>query len=246
MRDFIFISKCVVYVARNKINGKIYIGTTEKGIPARRRTHFWNARSGRPGKFNTAIRKYGEDAFEFAPLMACASFFDALEHERRFIKELKPEYNLTDGGGGVKGLKFSSESKEKMAAAKRGKPNHWSNGAMPQHLRDMLSAKAKAQAGRPRTDAQKKANARLVQLGNARRRKGVICTTDGTAYKSLTEAAAAYGLTTGQISYYCKGDHESRRGLDFRYVGDTKECHLAARSTFPYQTDGSSFPPTNE
>lgn len=221
MRDFLLVSKCMVYVARNKINGKRYIGATDRGIGYRASRHKWNANHGQKSKFYTAIRKYGFDAFEFLPLRACTDFFDALEHEAMFIANLRPEYNLTAGGGGVKGLKFSAESRAKMSAAKMGKPNHWSNGAMPQELRVKLSAKQKARRGYPLTDRQKASIEKNRLLGNAARRRKVICINDGIEYDSVTHAARAYGLTTGQVSWYCSGNHDGWRGLDFKYVDES-------------------------
>lgn len=212
------LSLCVVYQALNLINGKRYIGATDRGMIHRARRHKWDAaHAAKRSIFHNAIRKHGFDAFSFSVLRECSDYFDALHWERILISELKPEYNLTGGGGGVKGLKFSAASKEKMAAAKRGKPNHWSNGRMPQELRDKLSAKQRARKGFPISDKQRKALIVAMKKGNAARRRRVICTSDGCCYESVTAAANAYNLTTGQVSYHCSGNHESRRGLIFRY-----------------------------
>jgi len=112
----------LVYMAINLVNDKIYIGATEKGLSSRRARHFWNAKTGRPGKFYNAIRKYGKNKFSFVEVLKCKDFWEALREEELYIKALKPHYNLTAGGGGVKGYKFSAESRAKMSAAKLGKP----------------------------------------------------------------------------------------------------------------------------
>lgn len=114
--------KCVVYMAINLKTDDIYIGATEKGVRQRQLRHLWNARNGRPGKLYNAIRKYGENNFLFVEHLKCVDFWDALKQEEFYIKAMRPKYNLTAGGGGVKGYKFSEESKQRMAAAKRGKP----------------------------------------------------------------------------------------------------------------------------
>lgn len=223
MRDFLLVSDCMVYLARNKINGKCYVGATDRGIPYRASRHKWNASHGQKSKFYTAIRKYGFDAFEFVPLMACATFFEALDNERRFIAEINPEYNLTSGGGGVKGLKFSLESRAKMSLAKKGKPGPWSNGKMPDEMRARLSRLATdRQKGKPFTGKRRLAVVENAKKANLARRRGVICLADGKRYESVTAAAQAYGFTTGQISWYCKGNHEGRRGLDFKYDGEQR------------------------
>lgn len=209
----------MVYIARNTTNGHFYIGATEKTLAIRRRNHLWNARTGRHGRFWAAIRKYGESAFEFTPLAACKDFFDALEQERKFIAELRPQYNLTAGGGGIKGYRFSAESRAKMAQAKKGKPNHWSGGRMPQEIRDRLAAARRAERGKVLSESQKKSLRVNAAKANVARRKAVLCVTDGREYPSLTAAGKVYGLTTGQLTQYCSGMHQSQRGLVFRYAG---------------------------
>lgn len=218
MRDFIHVASAIVYIARNKINGKCYVGATEKALKERAYGHIYRAKNGKKGIFSSAIRKYGEDAFEWSVIFACRDFFDALEWERVLISQIKPEYNMTDGGGGVKGLKFSDASREKMAAAKRGKPNHWSNGKMPIELRERLAEYRRAETGRPLTERQLAAMDRNRKAGNAARRRKVLCITTGVEYESVTQAAKAFGLTTSSIGYYCSGRFKSKQGLEFKYI----------------------------
>lgn len=219
MRDFIHVASATVYVATNKANGKCYVGATDKPLAVRAYKHRWNAKKGMPGKFYTAIRKYGPEAFEFKPAVACAHFFDALVEEERLIAERKPAYNLTAGGGGVKGLKFSEASRAKMSAAKRGKPNHWSNGAMPVELRKRLADLRRAEAGRPLTPRRLAAMQKNSQIANAARRKPVICVETGKQYPSVSAAAIEHGVSTATIINSCKGLFaSSRTGRTFRYV----------------------------
>lgn len=218
MRDFIHVASAIVYIARNKINGKCYVGATEKPLKERAYGHFWRAKNGRRGVFSSAIRKYGEDAFEWSVIFACRDFFDALDWERVFISKIKPEYNMTEGGGGVKGLKFSDESRAKMAARKKGKPNHWSNGQMPAEIRERLAEYRRAEAGRTLTEKQLAAMHRNAATANGARRRKVLCITTGVEYESVTQAAKAFGLTTSMIGYYCRGRFKSRNGIEFKYL----------------------------
>jgi group I intron endonuclease len=218
MRDVLNIASAVVYLATNQINGKRYIGATDKGLTKRRSRHFVNAKKGQQGKFYTAIRKYGPDAFEFKTIRACHDFMEALRYEADAIAEMKPEYNLTAGGGGVKGLKFSDESRAKMAAAKKGKPNHWSNGGMPLEMRERLASYRRAEAGRDLTEKQLRAMRENSSRANGARRRRVVCVTTGVEYDSVTEAAAAHDVTTAMIGYYCRGRFKHRNGLEFKYL----------------------------
>ena len=88
---------------------------------------------------------------------------------------------------------------------------------MPQEMRDRLAAARRAEKGLPRSDKSKAASANLVKIGNAARRRAVICINSGVEYSSLTLAGAAYSLTTGQITRLCKLGCATRKGLRFAY-----------------------------
>lgn len=206
---------CFVYAATNLITGHVYVGLTSRGIRARRYQHFWRARRGLKSKFAAAIRCYGEDSFVFAPIRECRDYADGLRKEAWAITDLRPEYNLTAGGGGIKGYKFDPASVEARVALLRGKPGH----PCPQWLKEANAERARLRRGRPISE-----RARAALLGNVKKatvakQLAVLCESDGRVYASATEAAAAYGLTTGQISAYCRGAHHSRRGLRFSYAG---------------------------
>jgi len=91
---------CVVYMATNLVNGKRYIGVTNKGMDGRRRSHLSKVRNGERGcpRFYDAIRKYGDKSFIWEVLVSCETFREACEHEIRLISEENPEYNVARGG----------------------------------------------------------------------------------------------------------------------------------------------------
>lgn len=90
----------VVYQARNKRNGKRYIGVTSKGLRLRKSAHLRIAlRNGRGcPRFYAAIRKYGADSFEWSVLASFAIREFAYHHEFILVRDLKPEYNAVAGG----------------------------------------------------------------------------------------------------------------------------------------------------
>lgn len=208
-----------VYMILNKINGKSYIGATQKGTRARGWIHKTTARSGRNEAqvIYRAMRKYGEENFKFFTLKECADWWDALESERAYIALFKPRYNMTDGGGGIKGHKMSAESRAKMSAAKKGKPGTWARMEMPQHVKERLAAARRSEKGRPVSDKCMAALAINHKLANAVRRRAIICLVDGTEYPSLTAAGKVYSLTTGQLTRLCKLGCSTRSGLRFAY-----------------------------
>lgn len=95
---------------------------------------------GRCKALYAAIRKYGTDSFDWCILATCSTIAEALLEEKRFIEELRPEYNLLPGGKGFaagyvrspatiekwrasrKGWKPTPEQRARAAAARRGIP----------------------------------------------------------------------------------------------------------------------------
>lgn len=99
-------SKLLVYVVTNKQNQKQYVGMTTRGLEARRKQHFYYAKSGSEVHFHRAIRKYGEEAFSWEVVYVGETVEELFEKEIELIAELdtyKNGYNMTLGGEGVVG-----------------------------------------------------------------------------------------------------------------------------------------------
>lgn len=94
----------LIYLIRNTINGKAYIGQTIRSLKVRWCQHVRQSTKLRhKDALHTAICKYGAEAFEIAVLDATATTLEELDNLERFhIKEqrtLWPHgYNLTTGG----------------------------------------------------------------------------------------------------------------------------------------------------
>ena len=104
----------LIYKAENKINGKIYIGTTIKSLNERIYMHC-NA-SKYP--FGMALKKYGIQSFEISIIDSALLKEITCEKEIYWIKfydsKVPNGYNLTDGGEGIGGHRHSEETKRKM------------------------------------------------------------------------------------------------------------------------------------
>jgi group I intron endonuclease len=112
----------IIYIARNTVNGKCYIGKTVRALRTRMQWHVAMAKRGGGWCFHNAIRKYGTDAFEWSVLCECGDGeLDRLEREHIVIHGAKRPggYNLTDGGDGVVGR--TPEVMERIAAFHRGR-----------------------------------------------------------------------------------------------------------------------------
>jgi len=113
--------KIILYEVINTVNGKKYIGITQRGIKVRRQRHIWTAHSGYGSVFGAAIRKYGADSFKFKVLAVCPDFEYAKLIEVAAIQKFNPEYNVTSGGDGATGFKHSEAHKAWMSQHHRGK-----------------------------------------------------------------------------------------------------------------------------
>lgn len=119
----------IVYCIENKINGKKYIGWTSGTIEFRWKNHVYASRFGKC-LLQKAIRKYGssDDIWSRIILEECESELEAKAAEIRLIAELKTNamqggfgYNMTSGGDGNFGYRFSDESKRKMSLSRKGR-----------------------------------------------------------------------------------------------------------------------------
>lgn len=129
-----------VYLVTNRTNGKQYVGMTRGMMEARRKGHEKSALKGGGCHFQSAIRKYGRENFEWDEVYSNVSNGDLGRLEIECITWYGTRdpngYNLTDGGDGVVNAteetrrKISESSKKKwqdpqyrvrMSAAHKGK-----------------------------------------------------------------------------------------------------------------------------
>lgn len=118
-----------LYLARNKNNGKVYIGKTKKRDPVQRwrqHHHFAIVRNKRC-RFYSAIRKYGFDAFEFSVLRSVTNEVCLNSGERIYIqlyRSTDPQYGYNMSAGGDGGAWFGKRSEEfcrKLSSSLKGK-----------------------------------------------------------------------------------------------------------------------------
>lgn len=81
-----------IYIIKNKINDKVYIGQTTQTIQIRFVNHKMASRTGEDTKFYRAIRKYGEDNF-YIELIEEIEIDKLNEREQYWIKKYDSYYN---------------------------------------------------------------------------------------------------------------------------------------------------------
>ena len=140
----------VIYLARNRVNGKTYIGLSKNGLKYRRERHINAAMSGADGLFYRAIRKYGVGTFSWSVIKR-GPISELPRLEISTIDQYKKAgyilYNLTDGGDG--GLNPSSESIEKMSIAQK---KLWAN---PKYKEKMVTIRNSPEGRKKNSDSKK-------------------------------------------------------------------------------------------
>lgn len=89
----------IIYMAKHKKNGKVYIGQTKNTLK-----HRSYDKNNFTGRFADAIHKYGKDAFEWSVVLECFSQKELNDKEEFFIShhnsiDPKHGYNVRFGGG---------------------------------------------------------------------------------------------------------------------------------------------------
>ncbi len=120
----------IVYLITNTVNGKKYVGMTKTSLKVRWQGQQKFAQKGGCTYFCNAIRKHGVQAFHLEVLRECSSKEEAIELEKQFIRVFGTQdqtkgYNLTKGGEGTWGRVSTVQTREKISAARKGKPNPW-------------------------------------------------------------------------------------------------------------------------
>jgi group I intron endonuclease len=115
-----------IYLIRNTINGKGYVGQTVVSIEQRFSEHVAASNRGCGNALYKAMRKYGMENFSVSEVASCDSLLlnDLEKHYVKFYGTFAPVghgYNMTLGGDGALGYVMSEESKKKMSLAKKGR-----------------------------------------------------------------------------------------------------------------------------
>ncbi len=206
MRDMAEKRYCV-YIHKNKVNGKVYVGTTSQRPENRFRKNGMGYFRGYTNKtaFQEDIEKYGWSEFSHTIVATGLSEPEAKAMEQKLIRNLsandnKHGYNLTLGGDGMlgykcsdelrraksdrmKGIVFSEETRKKMSEAKRGYIP-WNKGKHPGC-----------------SERQLRANKRRAQK---------VKTVDGV-FESVTACAKHYGVERKTVQEWLSGKRKPSR-----------------------------------
>lgn len=204
-----------VYMHKNKINGKIYIGITCQQ-PIKRRWRNGNCYKN-CSKFFRAIEKYGWNNFEHIILLENLSKKQAENKEIEFIKKynsIKEGYNILKGGNlSNKDIIFTQEHKEKIGIANKGEKNGMFGKTHNKKVKNIISKKTKKQW---LNEEYRKKMKTIVKYKNNRFSK-VICLETGEIFFSIAEAGRKYNLQPQNISKCCRNERNKCGNLHWRY-----------------------------
>lgn len=113
-----------VYLIKNNINGKCYVGVTTQSLEQRRKEHIYRSNlNQRDHKLYMAMRKYGGEHFVIVPLCSVLNDDDLPLFEMGYIEvfdSFNNGYNMTCGGNVA-----SAETKKKISAKLKGRNITW-------------------------------------------------------------------------------------------------------------------------
>lgn len=114
---------CSIYIIKNSINNKVYVGQTWRSIKRRFQIHLQSSTYSHCIKFRRAVKKYGVDKFSIELLTFCHSQKMADYYETFFIRKfnsIKNGYNILEFSKSRKGIKHSLKTKKNMSISRTG------------------------------------------------------------------------------------------------------------------------------
>jgi group I intron endonuclease len=218
-----------IYLIRNKVNGKCYVGQTRQKKVETRWAYHRNAHISNNGYFSNSIRKHGWDSFE--PSVICEIPNEELDAREIFeISErntLAPNgYNL-DGGGGVNkvvhpdtresmrqsqlGRKHPEEVKVKIGSSQIGELNHMYGKVFTEDHRNKLRQTAR-KSGYDHSKMAEEDKPNKVEV-NQYTIEGDFLKT----HESITKAAEEMGVNRTTIGNCCRGKSKTSCGFIWKY-----------------------------
>ena len=206
-----------VYIHKNKINNKVYVGLTSVSIQRR-----WKNGEGynKQPHFYAAIKKYGWDNFEHIIIKTNLTREEASLLEEKLIEQydsLNPEKGYNKREGGIEEYHLSEEQRRKRGESNRGKKRS-------KEFCDNLSQKLKGRQFSEETKT-KMREAKLIagtfQGKNNPKARKVICLETKQIFNTLTEAALFCNLKSYiSISQACRGISSTAGGYHWEYYDE--------------------------
>lgn len=201
--------KCGVYTITNKLNGKVYVGSTSATFGARWRQHRYNFRKGNHHSIylQRSFDKYGESNFIFEILEITEPNI-CVDIEQYWINLIRPEYNSVMTAKSNFGYKHRDESKLKMSKAKKGH-TPWNKGLKTGNTRTKEGEMRRLKS--------------LAKSGKFAGRKPVKVHIEGNGvnacFSSINDASRYINIDSRLVNYHCKKEN-LYKGYKFKVIKD--------------------------
>ena len=230
-----------IYVLKNKINGKRYVGKTTQTVTRRIHQHFSDAFNCQyksyNGAFQNSIRKYGASAFELEHVFEFVNITDdeLNEQEMSYIQQFNSHvrdngYNMTyggDGGSSGRGLDVYDSNMQHIAHFNRFQDAWRTLDINPNSLNAFLTKQNKIKTKiliygnwfifyddqDPREYGDPLTNCKMIDMYDL---QGNFINT----FTSLIEIAEHLAVTPNSVSACCRGKTLQCQGYVCRYYGD--------------------------
>lgn len=182
-------------------------------------------------KFANAILKYGWDNFQHEILHENLTKEEACALEQKYIaiyKQGGKSYNLSDGGEGNWGYKFTEEQRKRMSEAQKGK----------KQSPETIAKRVAKNTGKKRSDEQKEKTSKKVLQYT----KDLQLVAE---YFGIREASRQTGINSSHITDCCnkKPNRKSAGGYVWVYEGDVPEKffkeHRSRKRIGQYDLEGN-------
>ena len=205
--------KYIIYLHKNKINGKCYVGQTCQKPETRWGKDGWHYHE--QEYFYRAIQKYGWDNFEHIILETNIDEDKVDEREcywGGYYHALAPEgYSLSLGKNNNKIHSTESAQTKSEAALKK-----WQNDEYRKKV--IKGRQTMWQEATPECREKMLANLKRDGTGGKTRSKKVQCIETGIIYNSTREAERQTGVKHNNISQVCTGKRQTAGKLHWRYI----------------------------
>lgn len=130
----------MVYLITNLVNDKYYVGKTVKSLNRRWSAHKKRAKTNPKSYIHNAIKRYGEENFDIQVLSKESDETKCINLEKVWIILLQSKsedygYNLTSGGDGMVGCRYSIEYKKDISERVK---NLWKN---PEYVKNICASR---------------------------------------------------------------------------------------------------------
>jgi group I intron endonuclease len=223
-----------IYIIRNLVNGKGYVGQTITTLFKRLSEHKYLASKGGSSALCRAIRKWGENRFEISLLVTCeTSQLDELE--KNYIQTMNTHavrghgYNLTYGGQSADhdehGRVISEQGRKRLSEVHRGNSYARGHKVSPEARLEMSRAQKSRKFSSPSVEVRAKISATLMghPVSNESREKMSLALRGKKRERSSNVRRPVSEETKAKIANFHRGKPKSPEAI--RKTVETKRAN---------------------